>query len=435
MIALPKEHCQSCQKNISIGQSISECYNCKAIIHTKCYNKSEFEIIENSIFCKICSQNVILRYNPFKTKFGNKDSEDDRFYNHELTDVVDTINTMSNILEKCKCYELITELNNINEFHPTCSNFSSLFLNIDGNSSNFDSFLVHIQQLNHKPSIIALAETNTNPELKNIYPIEGYNSFYQDTLPGKFKGTGVALYVNDTLNAVHNKQLSHCSPNLESLFLNITHGNEHKTTVGVIYRPPSGDATEFNHEFKALIDSLPKNDVYLLGDFNFDLHKLDNEQAIRFEETILTSGLSPLISLYTHAKPNCRTTCIDNILTNVPDKIICSGTISDNIAHHLPIFHISSITHISNKTEDLKTKIEYEFSNRNINQFRTTLTDKLISVDVSDITFSSFNHIFNEALNKSCKLTLPRFSKRNRHINPWITEGIITSVNYKQLLF
>ena len=65
-----------------------------------------------------------------------------------------------------------------------------MFQNIDGNKSNFDSLAIESQRYNTKFTVIALAETNTGPECSNLYPLTGYNSFYQNTLPDKRKGTG-----------------------------------------------------------------------------------------------------------------------------------------------------------------------------------------------------------------------------------------------------
>ena len=61
--------------------------------------------------------------------------------------------------------------------------------------------------------------------------------------------------------------------------------------------------------------------LYLIGDFNFDLLTLATEDSKKFEELITSYGLFPLISKVTHIRPNCRGTCIDNILTNEPVNV------------------------------------------------------------------------------------------------------------------
>ena len=130
--------------------------------------------------------------------------------------------------------------------------------------------------------------------------------------PGKAKGTGVALYVHASLSATVNKNLSHTSQHLETLFVTIPSDSQN-LTVGVLYRPPSGDFREFLNEFEHILNNCPSQNLYIMGDFNVDLHKLDNDNAKSYEELVLTSGLFPLISIATHAKPNCKESCIDNI--------------------------------------------------------------------------------------------------------------------------
>ena len=93
-----------------------------------------------------------------------------------------------------------------------------------------------MSKIKHKFSVIGLAETNTNPVDNNIFPLDEYTSFYQDIHPTKLKGTGVALYVHNSLNPNLDTWSSQCSDNLESLFVKIQIGTE-VHTVGVIYNP------------------------------------------------------------------------------------------------------------------------------------------------------------------------------------------------------
>ena len=309
---------------------------------------------------------------------------------------------------------------------------STMFLNIDGNKSNFDEFVVLTKQLENKISVIGLAETNTSPELKNLYPLEGYNSFYQEPKAGKNKGTGVALYIDNCLNATVNNNFSNCSSNLETLVVDIDIGENNKCHICALYRPPSGNENEFLNEFKILIDSMPPN-VTIIGDFNVDLLKIDNEFSRNFEDVILTSKFSPLISIATHCKPNCRKTCIDNILTNMPDKILFSGTIQESVSHHFPIFCTTDCTTNSNSGEKHATTIYYDFSNAKITEFANKLAEEL--ADDSSPTFSEFYDKFNSTLDKTCKLDKPKISKRNNKVNPWITAGIIKAVTHKRKLY
>ena len=48
---------------------------------------------------------------------------------------------------------------------------------------------------------------------------------------------------------------------------------------------------------------------------------------------------------------------------------------------------------------------------------------------------SDFSSVFNSHLDKACKLEEPRFSKRTAKEKPWITCGLITSINRKHELY
>ena len=182
-----------------------------------------------------------------------------------------------------------------------------LFLNIDGNKTNFDAFAVDVHRMEHKFSIIGLAETNIDPENKDLYFLDDYTSFYQDPYPCKNKGTGVALYIHNSLNATLESHLSHTSQNLETLFITFSY-NSHPTTVGVVYRPPNGNFDEYLNELKLTFEKCQSSqNMYIMGDFNVDLHKQDSQKA-RHEELLLTSGIfSPDLrkhTLFTKQKRN-----------------------------------------------------------------------------------------------------------------------------------
>ena len=300
MIKLGKEICEYCRKCINYGQAISECNSCNLVIHTKCFKKSNFNMINNKIYCFKCSEGVKILYNPFEKLYSlNDENVGDKFYEENYSDIIGDIHAISNILNNCKSISTIEELNKLIKINKIKSNFSTLFINIDGNCSNFDTFATEIHQLEHKFSIIGLAETKTDPTNKNLYPLDEYNSFYQDPYPGKRKGSGVALYVHKSMNASVDRTLSHTSQNLETLFIKINI-NSQIQTVGVAYRPPNGNFENFLSEFQCILHNCPTKNLYLMGDFNVDLHKIDNENSKAYEELILTSGMFPLISASTH---------------------------------------------------------------------------------------------------------------------------------------
>ena len=439
MVALRREVCESCSKSIYIGQATSECHKCQKIIHTKCFSNSNLVVFNNKIACRICSQDITKRYNPFSCLQSNSltESNDNHFYDIEPGDVIESIDKMSNILDEC-------DFNSSDTFRDTIvtkdiqpeSTLSSIFCNIDGNKSNFDSFVTELKCLNHQFSVIGIAETNTDPDLKNVYQIPEYNSFYQKTIDGKSKGSGVALYIHSSLTGTINKNLSQLSPNLESLFVDI--GTEtNPLTIGVIYRPPNGNIDEFMTEMQCILHNTPSMSSYIMGDFNINLHDMKKTNSVTFENIVLTSGFSPLISTYTHEKPDCTPTCIDNILTNNFEDVLYTGTLELSIgkSHHFPVFQFSTFNN-DNTDHSQDAHIQYyDFCNSNLDNFNAKLTETLETNPLAHTQFSLLSEIIENTIDKTCKLEKPKTSKRNSKNNPWITTGIIESVKTKHRLF
>ena len=62
-------------------------------------------------------------------------------------------------------------------------------------------------------------------------------------------------------------ELSKCSPDIESIFVEITN-TEKPITVGAIYRPPNGSMQSFNNELQHILENLKSKTVFILGDYN-----------------------------------------------------------------------------------------------------------------------------------------------------------------------
>ena len=125
---------------------------------------------------------------------------------------------------------------------------------------------IETKRYTHNFSIIALAETNEGPHMSSLYQLPGYNSFYQETFELKKKGSGVAMYLLDSLNGTRNNQLSQVTRNLETLFVSVS-SEKGLHTIGVIYRPPGGNLETALSELSTLLNEAPKN-THIVGDFN-----------------------------------------------------------------------------------------------------------------------------------------------------------------------
>ena len=224
---LIKEVCELCSKKLQIGQPNVICSNCDKIFHGKCAKSYKFTGNCGRIYCNACvSQQDLLRYNPFLDLLDSQD-ESDKFYNSDSPDLADSVENISKILEDCRGYSktglsaitngLQKELQNKNGNDAL---FSTFFLNIDGNFSNFDQLVTEIHSLDHKFSVIGLAETNIDAEHKDLYKIsEEYTSVYQSKLANKKKGTGIGLYINNKFTFEILEDFSMCTADIEHVCL------------------------------------------------------------------------------------------------------------------------------------------------------------------------------------------------------------------------
>ena len=376
--------------------------------------------------CENCQQNLEPRYNPFASWH---ESDNNRHYDDNIDHIVHEI---TRVLEDCKSYQIkeFNEIVSANKFGtdetPMTKMLSSLFLNIDGNFTNFDQFCSELKCLNHKFTAIGLAETNTHPETSKLYKIPSYKEYYQSTSENKKTGTGVCLYIHESINVITIDEISECSQDIESLFVKSTNTST-PIIFGVIYRPNDGSKELFYEKLETIFDFLPKQNVYILGDYNVNL--LSENGTSIYEDCFMSSGYTPLISTYAHERPGSKRSCIDNIFTNNPQKVALSGTISDKMSHHLPIFQFSNID-IKSPNPTNKNLQLYDFCNKNLSKFVNELEEVLPSL-APEYDISNFLNIYKTTLDKHCKLKIPKTTKRTTINNPWISDGIIESINRK----
>ena len=156
--------------------------------------------------------------------------------------------------------------------------------------------VVELHQLECSFSVIGLTETNCNPVNKNLYNLKGYTSFYQSIMQNngvyKKKGSGVALYTHENLNAVLDAEKSVINSDIEMLFVNITN-TPTPITVGVVYRPPSGNIKAFIEHFNNIIQSLPLEGSSIMGDFNINLHNPSHHGFHEYQNALLSYNFSP----------------------------------------------------------------------------------------------------------------------------------------------
>ena len=128
---------------------------------------------------------------------------------------------------------------------------------------------------------------------------------------------------------------------LESTFIEIVNPRKSNIIVGVIYRHPSMDLTDFNCNYlNKLLENISKEQksIFLLGDFNVNLLNYnEHNQTIEFLDSLASNSFIPFILQPTRITSQ-SSTVIDKIFLNVIDPDIISANLTATISDHLPQF-------------------------------------------------------------------------------------------------
>ena len=130
---------------------------------------------------------------------------------------------------------------------------------------------------------------------------------------------------------------------MESTFIEIINPRKSNIIVGVIYRHPPMDVTDFNCNYlNQLLENISKEQksIFLLGDFDVNLLNYnEHNQTNEFLDSLASNSFIPLILQPTRITSHYNT-LIDNIFSNVLDPDIILGNLTATISDHLPQFAI-----------------------------------------------------------------------------------------------
>ena len=115
--------------------------------------------------------------------------------------------------------------------------------------------------------------------------------------------------------------------------------------------------------------------------------------------------------------------------------MIISGTVRESPSHHHFIFQFTAIAHKLGQTETEATTQFYNFSSSNIATFVNDLNVILPHEHGHNSNFSDFLDLYHRKIEEIFRLEKPKISRRNNKVNPWITEGIVTSIERKHELY
>ena len=330
-----------------------------------------------------------------------------------------------------KCNYYTTEQFNKEKLNSV-KHFSILHLNIHSLEFHIEELRVALKLIQHKFDFICITESklHKNSEPKTDITIDGYQ--YPVGTPSEASKGGVLIYSKEGIDFRPRDDLTiYKSKELESYFIeSITHKGKN-TLIGVIYRHPCMEQKEFIDDYMQPLNEKLQHEnknIYLAGDFNFNLLNTDKNETFDFFETMMSHKLQPAITIPTKINPK-KSTIIDNIFTNQTNPDMLSGNLTLAISDHLPSFLIAprdNQNHIPKK-QNIYTRKTKNFDRNNfILDYLDIDWNSTLRPDENNVNTSLqlFLTKMNELLDKYMpirKLTKKEFKRRYK---PWITDSI-----------
>ena len=232
---------------------------------------------------------------------------------------------------------------------------------------------------------------------------------------------------------------------MESVFIEVPNssiGLSKNVIIGVIYRPPGSNISNFNDTFTSILDIIKaeKKFCYLLGDWNINLLNYESHNyTADFIDMLYSYSFAPVINRPTRITASTAS-IIDNIFTNNQPALINSsqGILMTDITDHFPVFHISNdIIRSPNDVDENTYIVKRSFTDRN----KLTFQDELAKIDWNSIytienaqeAFSAFHvklyDIFNKCFPK--RRILVKYNNRK----PWLTDELKAAIKHKNKLY
>lgn len=281
--------------------------------------------------------------------------------------------------------------------------------------------------------MIAITESWLKDSDINDVQIEGYNMFYVNRVSKK--GGGVALYIDYHLKCKIIEQKSIAVENLmELLTVEITNEIGKNMLISCVYRAPGPCVELFTDKILEMFEKINNKSLILCGDFNIDLG--NPTASSEFKNCMKSTDLYPMITKPTRVTTHSAT-IIDNIFTNVHDKLI-SGIFMTDVSDHLPVFIIYEKKSYDIVQDDFTTFIR-DKSSKAIEAFREALKKQSwdrVYTDNVNTAYEAFMTTLIDLYDKNCKITkVNALIKKNTVNNPWMTNGLKNACKKKNYLY
>ena len=171
-----------------------------------------------------------------------------------------------------------------------------------------------------------------------------------------------------------------------------------------------------------------KNVFYLVGDFNIDLIKCnENNRSSEFLELLFSYGLLQIITKPTRCTDNSAT-LIDHIITNQCAPSYKTTILTTKISDHFPV-----LFSLPNKVppEIPKSFTGRDFSQENFFKFNNLIStinwDAVREEPDAQSSYNAFSDIFNNLYTLQFPLKTTKFNRNIHCVEPWMSQALLIS--------
>ena len=207
----------------------------------------------------------------------------------------------------------------------------------------------------------------------------------------------------------------------------------------MVFHASTSHLTDFIDYFTQKLSTLNTSETtFACGDFNISLLSLNNnEHHNAYLEGILSSGFLPTITLPTRLSN--KSTLIDNIFVIKQEKLNFAGILNNVISDHqaivndlnvvLPPQRTVYVTIFSNSEHSIQ-RFKNDFECKNIYE----RLNKDLNADPNE-NYAMLEAAITESMNAHLEKKIVKFNRKKHKKDPWMTYGILKSVNHKNKLY
>ena len=322
-----------------------------------------------------------------------------------------------------------------NSFSYKPDNISLLHINSRSLNKNFEYVENLLHSLNNFAfSVIGISETWLHQNSPDMFNLPNYKLIRADR-KGR-RGGGVAFYITQNINFKIRSDIK--LTQAESLFIEINNSNAKNVIIGLIYRPPDSNCDSFCDELDFYLHKIGDENKhnFILGDFNINFSpSSDNSNSTNCMQLMHSYGFVSIINKPTRINPHSSTQ-IDNIFSNVHNNKTIGGILCSEVSDHLPIFLTCECKLSGRKSFD--ELIYRKESKRNIELLKQDLFfegwAEVYSVNDVNTAYKHFSNKLQYYYEKNIPLG-KMSNKRNKPRNPWITKGLLKSIQTRNRLY